>query len=45
MKIYRSPDKLVIQGKAWEVMHMLKFYRKHYPTLQALTDDTNHKKG
>ncbi|QQK75949.1 Z-ring formation inhibitor MciZ [Salicibibacter cibarius] len=37
MKIYKSPDKVVIQGKAWQVLHLLKAYRKQYERVREWT--------
>ncbi|SDI30583.1 Z-ring formation inhibitor MciZ [Natribacillus halophilus] len=38
MKIYKSPDKVVIQGKAWQVLHLLKEYRKHFENVRDWTN-------
>ena len=37
MKLYKSPDKIVIQGKAWQVLYLLKAYRKEYESVREWT--------
>lgn len=39
MKIYKSTDKIVLQGKAWQVLYLLKAYRKQYKSVRDWAQD------
>ncbi|WP_081831523.1 MULTISPECIES: Z-ring formation inhibitor MciZ [unclassified Geomicrobium] len=38
MKIYVDQDRVILQGKSWQVLHMIKHYEKHFTTVKEWSD-------